>query len=87
MPSRKPILGVLAVGLGALLRDTGGIASFVGLLCVLPGVVAPLPSSTADAVNSYLPLTPASPSPTSTFENSPPPGSLGRIRGSSRAVP
>jgi hypothetical protein len=51
------VLGVLCVGLGTLVRNTaGGIASFVGLLFVLPGVVAILPSSIGNAINPYLPL-------------------------------
>jgi ABC-2 type transport system permease protein len=55
---------VLAVGLGALVRNpVGGIASFSACAGVLPGIVALLPSSTAGAVHPYLPLTPASPSP------------------------
>jgi ABC-type transport system involved in multi-copper enzyme maturation permease subunit len=65
------VLGALAVGLGALVRNTaGGIASFVGLLFVLPGIVALLPASTADAVNPYLPLNAGFAVATSTFENS-----------------
>jgi ABC-2 type transport system permease protein len=51
------VLGILAVGLGGLIRNTAGaIAAFVGLLFVLPGVVAILPNSVGDAVNPYLPL-------------------------------
>jgi ABC-type transport system involved in multi-copper enzyme maturation permease subunit len=65
------VLAVLAVGLGALVRNTaGGIASFAGLLFVLPGVVSLLPASTADAVNPYLPLNAGFAVATSTFENS-----------------
>ena len=51
------VLGALGLGLGALIRNTaGGIAAFVGLLFVLPGVVAILPSSIGDKINPYLPL-------------------------------
>jgi ABC-2 type transport system permease protein len=65
------VLGVLAVGLGGLVRNTaGGIASVVGVLFVLPGIVALLPVSTADAVNPYLPLNAGFAVATSTFENS-----------------
>jgi ABC-2 type transport system permease protein len=65
------VLGVLAVGLGGLVRNTaGGIASVVGVLFVLPGIVALLPASTADAVNPYLPLNAGFAVATSTFENS-----------------
>jgi ABC-type transport system involved in multi-copper enzyme maturation permease subunit len=63
-------LGVLAVGLGALLRNTaGGIAVFVLLLFVLPGVTAILPSSLGDAISPYLPLTAGTAIATSTFES------------------
>ena len=65
------VLGVLAVGLGALVRNTaGGVASLVGVLFVAPGIVALLPASTADAINPYLPLNAGFAVATSTFENS-----------------
>lgn len=65
------VLGVLAVGLGGLLRNTaGGIASFVGILFVLPGIVAILPSSLGDSINPYLPLNAGFTVATSTFEDS-----------------
>lgn len=64
------VLGALGIGLGALIRSTaGGIAAFVGLLFVLPGITALLPASTADAVNPYLPLNAGFTVTTSTFEN------------------
>src|SRR5689334_7191735 len=51
------VLGVLCVALGALVRNTaGGIALFVFLLFVLPGITAILPSSVADGITPYLPL-------------------------------
>ena len=51
------VLGVLCVALGALMRNTaGGIAMFVFLLFVLPGITAILPSSVADSISPYLPL-------------------------------
>ena len=51
------VLGVLCVALGALIRNTaGGIALFVFLLFVLPGITAILPSSVADNITPYLPL-------------------------------
>jgi ABC-type transport system involved in multi-copper enzyme maturation permease subunit len=63
------VLGVLAVALGALVRSTaGGIAAFVGLLFVLPGITALLPSSTADAIGPYMPLNAALTVATSTFD-------------------
>jgi len=65
------VLGALGVGLGALVRNTaGGIASFVGLLFVLPGITAILPASVSDAINPYLPLNAGFTVTTSTFENS-----------------
>lgn len=64
------VLGALGLGLGALVRNTaGGIAAFVGLLFVLPGITALLPHSTADAVNPYLPLNAGFTITTSTFED------------------
>jgi ABC-2 type transport system permease protein len=65
------VLGALAVGLGALVRSTaGGIALFVFLLFVLPGITGILPASVADSVNPYLPLNAGFAVTTSTFENS-----------------
>ncbi len=64
------VLGALGLGLGALVRNTaGGIAAFVGLLFVLPGITALLPHSTADAVSPYLPLNAGFTITTSTFED------------------
>jgi hypothetical protein len=52
------VLGLLGTGLGTLLRNTaGGIASFVFLILVLPGLVQILPQPTAGQVNEYLPST------------------------------
>jgi hypothetical protein len=65
------VLGVLAVGLGCLVRSTaGGISTLVGLLFVLPGITAILPSNLADAISPYLPLNAGFAVATSTFENS-----------------
>ena len=51
------ILGMLAVGLGFLLRNTAGaIATLFGLLLVLPALVAALPSNWAADVGKYLPI-------------------------------
>ena len=64
------VLGLLAVGLGALLRNTaGGIATFAGLLFVLPGIVAILPSSVGDSISPYLPFNAGSAIASSTFDN------------------
>ena len=63
------VMGILAIGLGALARSTaGGIAAFVGLLFVLPGVTALLPSSIGDSIGPYLPLNAAFTVATSTPE-------------------
>jgi ABC-type transport system involved in multi-copper enzyme maturation permease subunit len=65
------VLGVLAVGIGGLVRTTaGGIATFVFLLFVLPGITALLPSSLADSIRPYLPLDAGFAVATSTFEDS-----------------
>jgi ABC-2 type transport system permease protein len=48
---------VLALALGALVRNTaGGIALFAGLMFVLPGITAILPNSWGDTISPYLPL-------------------------------
>jgi ABC-2 type transport system permease protein len=63
------VLGALSVGLGALVRNTaGGIAVWVFLLFVLPGITAILPHATADAINPYLPLNAGTAIATSTFD-------------------
>jgi ABC-2 type transport system permease protein len=50
------VLGVFAMSLGALARNTaGGIAIFAGVLFVLPGLAHVLPASTFNAINPYLP--------------------------------
>ena len=65
------VLGVLCVALGALMRNTaGGIAMFVFLLFVLPGITAILPSSVADGISPYLPLNAGTTVASVTFENS-----------------
>ncbi|HET6505386.1 MAG TPA: ABC transporter permease [Baekduia sp.] len=66
------VLGALCVGLGTLVRSTaGGIAAFVFLLFVLPGITAILPHTTADAIDPYLPLNAGTAVATSTFEPGP----------------
>jgi ABC-2 type transport system permease protein len=65
------VLGILSIGIGALIRNTaGGIALFVFLLFVLPGIVAILPASVGDSINPYLPLNAGFTVVTSTFEDS-----------------
>ena len=50
------VLGVFAFGLGAITRNTAaGIASFAGILFVLPGLMHLLPSSWDNAISPYLP--------------------------------
>ena len=50
------LTGMLCTALGAILRSTaGGISTWVGLLFVLPGINAILPSSISNAINPYLP--------------------------------
>jgi len=49
--------GLLGTALGGLLRNTaGGIATFAGLMFVLPGIAAILPASWTNGINPYLPL-------------------------------
>jgi ABC-type transport system involved in multi-copper enzyme maturation permease subunit len=63
------VLGILAIGIGALIRSTaGGISLFVFLLFVLPGITAILPSSVADSISPYLPLNAGFTVATSTFD-------------------
>jgi ABC-2 type transport system permease protein len=50
------VLGLLALGLGTLIRHSAGaIAAVFGLIFVLPGIVAALPSSWNHAISKYLP--------------------------------
>ncbi|HZT65634.1 MAG TPA: ABC transporter permease subunit [Acidimicrobiales bacterium] len=50
------VVGLLSVGLGTMIRRTAGaIATVVGLLLILPGIVAALPSSWQNVINPYLP--------------------------------
>lgn len=50
------LVGLFGMGLGAMLRNTAaGIAALVAILYVLPPLVSILPTSTADAINPYLP--------------------------------
>jgi ABC-2 type transport system permease protein len=50
------VLGLLALGLGTLIRSTAGaVAVVAGLVFVLPGIVGALPSSWDDAVTPFLP--------------------------------
>jgi ABC-2 type transport system permease protein len=50
------VLGLLALGLGTLIRHSAGaIASLFGLRFVLPGIVSALPTSWDRAISPYLP--------------------------------
>ena len=50
------VVGALTVGLGFILRNTaGGIATFVGLMLVLPGIARLLPDTWQPHVLPYLP--------------------------------
>ena len=51
------IVGLFGVGLGAITRNTaGGIATFAGIMFVLPPLMNVLPSSWNHAASPYLPL-------------------------------
>lgn len=50
------VLGLLALGIAALIRHTAGsISAFVGVLLILPLIVAALPSSIGGPIGRYLP--------------------------------
>ena len=52
------VIGLLAIGVGALIRNTaGGVATVLGLLLVLPVLVEVLPGSWRDHLLPYLPST------------------------------
>lgn len=51
------VVGLFGLGLGAIVRNTaGGIASFAGIMFVLPPLMNVLPSSWNHAASPYLPL-------------------------------
>ena len=51
------VTGLMGLALGALLRNTAGaIATFAGIMFVIPGISAILPSSWSNAIDPYLPL-------------------------------
>jgi ABC-type transport system involved in multi-copper enzyme maturation permease subunit len=65
------VLAVLCTGLGGILRNTaGGIATFVALLFVLPGISAILPASVNDSISPYLPLNAGTTIASHSFDNS-----------------
>jgi hypothetical protein len=64
------VLAIMCTGLGGILRNTaGGIATYVALLFVLPGIVAILPSSLNDSISPYLPLSAGTTIASHTFDN------------------
>jgi ABC-2 type transport system permease protein len=64
------VLAVMCVGIGGILRNTAaGIATFVALLFVLPGISAILPTSVNDAISPYLPLSAGTTVASHSFDN------------------
>jgi ABC-2 type transport system permease protein len=50
------VLGIFALALGAIVRNTaGGIATFAGIMFVIPPLLLVLPASWNDAISPYLP--------------------------------
>jgi hypothetical protein len=50
------LVGVFALGIGAIVRNTaGGIATFAGIFFVIPPLMNILPTSWNDAISQYLP--------------------------------
>jgi hypothetical protein len=50
------VIGLLGLGLGAIVRNTaGGIALLVGLMFLLPPILDLLPASVSNSINPYLP--------------------------------
>ncbi len=50
------LVGLFAMGLGAILRNTAaGIATFAGIMFVIPPLISILPSSIANSIDPYLP--------------------------------
>jgi len=50
------LVGLFAMGLGALMRNTAaGIATFAGIMFVVPPLISILPSSIANSIDPYLP--------------------------------
>jgi ABC-2 type transport system permease protein len=50
------VVGLFGLGLGAIVRNTaGGIATFAGIMFVLPPLMNVLPTSWNDAITPYLP--------------------------------
>jgi ABC-2 type transport system permease protein len=65
------VLAVMCIGIGGILRNTaGGIATYVALLFVLPGIIAILPQSLNNSITPYLPLNAGTTVASHSFDNS-----------------
>jgi hypothetical protein len=61
IPLFLAVLAVFTVSLGALIRNSAGaIATFAGIIFVLPGLVGVLSNSLKNSINPYLPSNAAS---------------------------
>jgi ABC-2 type transport system permease protein len=50
------LVGLFAMGIGAIMRNTAaGIASFAGIMFVIPPLISILPASIANSIDPYLP--------------------------------
>jgi ABC-2 type transport system permease protein len=50
------LVGLFAMGIGAIVRNTaGGIATFAGIMFVIPPLISILPASVANSIDPYLP--------------------------------
>jgi hypothetical protein len=66
------VLGLFALGLGALIRNTvGAIAALVATIFVVPALIDALPPSLKDTIAPYLPTNAATPSPPFTRPRAP----------------
>jgi ABC-2 type transport system permease protein len=64
------VLAVMCIGIGGILRNTaGGIATYVALLFVLPGIIAILPQSLNNSITPYLPLNAGTTVASHSFDN------------------
>jgi ABC-type transport system involved in multi-copper enzyme maturation permease subunit len=64
------VLSIMCLGIGGILRNTaGGIATFVALLFVLPGISAILPTSLDNSISPYLPLNAGTTVASHSFDN------------------
>jgi ABC-2 type transport system permease protein len=54
--SYMTLVGLFAMGLGAIMRNTAaGIATFAGIMFVVPPLISILPASIANSIDPYLP--------------------------------